>query len=55
MWIVMLESTKDQILELDTTGQQVLARVRYGMACLQIRDALGSVACSDEWELYHTL
>jgi hypothetical protein len=25
-------------------------RVRYGMTCLLIRDAMGSVACSDEWE-----
>jgi hypothetical protein len=26
-------------------------RVRYGMTCLLIRDAMESVACSDEWEL----
>jgi hypothetical protein len=25
-------------------------RVRYGTACLLIRDAVGSVPCSDEWE-----
>jgi hypothetical protein len=25
-------------------------RVRYGTACLLIRDAMGSVPCSDEWE-----
>jgi hypothetical protein len=25
-------------------------RVRYGMAWLLIRDAVGSVPCSDEWE-----
>jgi hypothetical protein len=25
-------------------------RVRYKMACLLIRDAVGSVSCSDEWE-----
>jgi hypothetical protein len=24
--------------------------VQYGMACLLIRDAVGSVPCSDEWE-----
>jgi hypothetical protein len=24
-------------------------RVRYGTACLLIRDAVGSVPCSDEW------
>jgi hypothetical protein len=26
-------------------------RVRYGMACLPIRDVVGSVPCSDEWEI----
>jgi hypothetical protein len=25
--------------------------VRYGMACLPIRDAMVSVPCSDEWEI----
>jgi hypothetical protein len=25
--------------------------VRYGSACLLIRDAVGSVSCSDEWEI----
>jgi hypothetical protein len=25
-------------------------RVRYGTACLLIRDAVGSVLCLDEWE-----
>jgi hypothetical protein len=33
MWIVMLESGKDQILGVDTLGQHVPPRVRYGMAC----------------------
>jgi hypothetical protein len=28
----------------------VLPRVQYGMDCLLIRDVVGSVACSDEWE-----
>jgi hypothetical protein len=28
----------------------VLPRVRYGTACLLIRDAVGSVPFSDEWE-----
>jgi hypothetical protein len=51
MWIVMLESTKDQILRVDTLGQQVPLRVRYGMACLLIKDDVGSVPCSDEWDL----
>jgi hypothetical protein len=26
-------------------------RVRYGTTCLIIRDAVGSVSCSDEWEI----
>jgi hypothetical protein len=26
-------------------------RVRYGAACLLIRDDVGSVPCSDEWEI----
>jgi hypothetical protein len=51
MWIVVLESAKDRVLRVDTPGQQVLPHVRYGIACLLIRDAVGSVSCSDEWEL----
>jgi hypothetical protein len=26
-------------------------RVQYEMACLLIRDAVGSVPCSNEWEI----
>jgi hypothetical protein len=26
-------------------------RVRYGMTCLLIRDVVGSVPCSVEWEI----
>jgi hypothetical protein len=26
-------------------------RARYGTACLLIRGAMGSVRCSDEWEI----
>jgi hypothetical protein len=37
MWLVMLESAKDQILGVDTPGQQVPPRVRYGTTCLLIR------------------
>jgi hypothetical protein len=33
MWIVLLEPAKDQILGVDTTGQHVPPRVRYGTAC----------------------
>jgi hypothetical protein len=29
----------------------VLPHVRYGMACPLIRDAVGSVPCSNEWEI----
>jgi hypothetical protein len=50
MWLVMLESAKDQVIGVDTLGQQVSPHVRYGMACLLIRDAMGSVPCTDEWE-----
>jgi hypothetical protein len=51
MWFVMLESAKDRVLGVDTLGQQVLPHVRYGMTCLLIRDAVGSVPCLDEWEI----
>jgi hypothetical protein len=51
LWIVMLESAKDRILGVDTPGQQVSPCVRYGMACLLIRGDVGSVPCSDVWEL----
>jgi hypothetical protein len=50
MWFVMLESAKDRVIGVDTLGQQVPPRVRYGMACLLIRDVVESVPCSDEWE-----
>jgi hypothetical protein len=50
MWFVMLESAKDRVIGVDTLGQQVSPHVRYGTACLLIRDAVGSVPCSDEWE-----
>jgi hypothetical protein len=51
MWFVMLESAKDQVIGVDTLGQQVSLRVRYEMACLLIRDVVGSVSCSNEWEI----
>jgi hypothetical protein len=51
MWFVMLESAKDRVLGVDTTGQQVPPRAQYGTACLLIRDVVGSVPCSDEWEI----
>jgi hypothetical protein len=33
MWLVMLKSAKDQILGVDTPGQYMPPRVRYGTAC----------------------
>jgi hypothetical protein len=50
IWFVMLESAMDQVIGVDTPGQQLPPRVRYGTACLLIRDAVGSVTYSDEWE-----
>jgi hypothetical protein len=49
--MVMLESTKDRVLGVDTPGQQVPPRVLYVTACLLIRDAVGSVSYSVEWEI----
>jgi hypothetical protein len=50
MWKVMLESAKDRVLGVDTPGQQLPPRVRYGMTCLLIRDVVGTVPCSVEWK-----
>jgi hypothetical protein len=49
-WYAMLKSAKDRVIGVDTPGQQVLPRVWYGTTCLVIRDVVGSVPCSDEWE-----
>jgi hypothetical protein len=49
MWYVMLESGKDRILGVDTAGQHVPPRVRYGTTWLLIRNAIGCVSCSVEW------
>jgi hypothetical protein len=51
MWMVMLESAKDRALGVDIPGQQVLPRVRYGTACLLIRDVVGSVPCLVKWKI----
>jgi hypothetical protein len=51
MWFAILESAKDRVIRVDTPGQQVPPHVRYGMSCLLIRDAVGSVPWSDEWEI----
>jgi hypothetical protein len=45
MWIVMVEYAMDWILGVDTPGQQVPPRVRYGMTCWLIRKALVSLSC----------
>jgi hypothetical protein len=49
MWLVMLESTKDRVLGVDTPGQQVSPCVRYGTTCLLIRDDVGCESCSVVW------
>jgi hypothetical protein len=46
----MLKSAKDRVIGVDTPGQQVSPHVRYGTTCLIIRDAMGCVPYSDEWE-----
>jgi hypothetical protein len=51
MWFVMLESAKYRIIGVDTPGQQVPQHVWYSTTCLLIRDVVGSVPCSDEWEI----
>jgi hypothetical protein len=51
LWLVMLESAKDRVLGVDTPRQQVSPRVQYGTTCLIIRDVVGIVPCSDEWEI----
>jgi hypothetical protein len=51
MWFVMLESAKDRVIGVDTSGQQVSPRVRYGTTCLLIRDVMRSVPYSDEWKI----
>jgi hypothetical protein len=51
MWFIMLESVNDQVIGVDTLGQQVPPCVRYGTACPLIRDVVGCVPCSNEWEI----
>jgi hypothetical protein len=51
MWFVMLESAKHRVIGVDTPGQQEPPHVWYGTTCLLIRDAVGSVPCSDEWKI----
>jgi hypothetical protein len=49
MWVVMLESAKDRVFGVDTPGQQVPPRVRYGMTFLLIRDDIGCESCLAVW------
>jgi hypothetical protein len=49
IWFVMLEFAKDRVLGVDTLGQQVPPRIRYGTACLLIRDVVGCESCSVVW------
>ncbi len=51
MWFVMLKSAKDQIIGVDTRREYVPPHVRYGAAHLVIRNTIGCVSCSDEWEI----
>jgi hypothetical protein len=55
LWLVMLDSAKDQILGVDTPGQHVPPHVWFGMAYLLITYAIGCVSCSVEWGWHHTL
>jgi hypothetical protein len=43
MWLVVLESAKDQILGVDILEQQVPPRVQYETTCLLIRYVVGCV------------
>jgi hypothetical protein len=55
IWFVMLESTKDRILGVDTSGQHVTPHVRCGTAYLLIMNTICGVSCSVEWGWHHTL
>jgi hypothetical protein len=46
---VVLESAKERILGVGTLGQYVTPYIQYGIACLLIRNNIGSVSCSVEW------
>jgi hypothetical protein len=50
MWFVMLESVNNQILGVDTPVQHVPPHVRYGTTFLLIRNTIGYVSCSAEWD-----
>jgi hypothetical protein len=50
-WHVVLKSVKDRILGVDTPGQHVPPHLKYGTDWLLIRNTIGSMSCSDEWEM----
>jgi hypothetical protein len=54
-WFFMLESAKDWILQVDTLGQHVSPRIRYGTANLLIRNDISCMSCSVEWGWHYTL
>jgi hypothetical protein len=47
IWVIVDRLTK---VGVDTPGQQLPPRVRYGTACLLIKNVMENVPCSDEWE-----
>jgi hypothetical protein len=49
MWFVMLESAKDQILGVETSGQHVSPHLWYGTSYLLIRTAIDCESCSAVW------
>jgi hypothetical protein len=49
LWHVVLKTSKDQILEVDTTGQHVSPCILYEMTYLLIGNTIGYVSCSVEW------
>jgi hypothetical protein len=51
MGFFILKSAKCQVIGVDILGQQVPPHVRYGTTCLLIKDVVGSVPCSNEWEI----
>jgi hypothetical protein len=48
MWFVMLESAKNRVIGVETPRQQMPPLVQYGTTCPLIRNAVGSVPCSDQ-------
>jgi hypothetical protein len=50
MSFIMLKSAKDRVMGVETPGQQP-PHVWYGTTCLLIREVVGSVSCSYEWEI----